>query len=246
MVLARRVRRRLLLPPGWVALGFLLLLGCQALQPWRGQLKLWNVMQLTMPPIKADTNYWRFSNAQAENTLRHGFNPYVTPLPTIAASTLQKMRPWHDVEFSGNHLADFLNAATAESATLKIIADTGHAGGVRIRFLPGATYTNLVKVLDIMSYTNQQKYFLDIYHQPTTLYAITNVPLPHNSEPLLMCGCIRIAPPKPVEYTFQQLLIGFEQEVVSLKKQPWRLPILLFTIISVMSVNRLLNNTCRR
>ena len=58
------------------------------------------------------------------------------------------------------------------------MADTGHAGGVRIRFLPGATYANLVKVLDIMNYTNQKKYWLDIQHKPVTLYAITEKQLP--------------------------------------------------------------------
>jgi len=52
---SRRFRRPLLLPPGWVALGFLLLIGCLLLQAHWRQLRLVNVVQLTMPPLRADT-----------------------------------------------------------------------------------------------------------------------------------------------------------------------------------------------
>ena len=164
MLVPRRMRRRLLLPPGWVALGFLLLLGCQALQPWAGQLKQWNVMQITMPRMSI-----RLKPEEGQQYKKDYSMPY------MALPELNKIRPWHDAEFKGELLSDFFNAATTESAIRKIIADTSHAGGVRIRFLPGATYANLVKVLDIMNYTNQKKYFLDIHHRPTTLYTCHEV-----------------------------------------------------------------------
>ncbi len=160
MLVPRRVRRRLLLPPGWVALGFLLLLGCQALRPWAGQLKRWNVLQITMPKMKLTP----------EDLKAYG-SAYQLPYKTIAE--LNEARPWHNVEFEGEPLSDFLSAATTESAIRKIITDTSHAGGVRVRFLPGATYANLVRVLDIMLYTDQKKYWLDVHHEPITLYAIT-------------------------------------------------------------------------
>jgi len=236
----RRVHRRLILPPGWIALAFLLLLGCQALQQWGRQLKNWNVLQVTMPPLKVDTSYVHSLKENTQQVIRNEFNLYVTPLSTVGASMLQKMRPWHSVEFNGNSLTTFLSAAATESAIQKIIVDTSHAGGVRVRFLPGATYANLVRVLDIMSYTNQKKYFLDIWHQPATLYAITNEPLPIHSAPLFMSGCIRLMPPPPVKTTLHQLLAEFWQQVESLGGQTWRLPVALLIMLSILNFRQLL------
>ncbi|TFZ64674.1 hypothetical protein E4631_19375 [Hymenobacter sp. UV11] len=246
MLISRQVCRRLLLPPGWVALGFLLLLGCQALRPWAGQLKRWNVLQITMPPLKVDTSYLSFLKKYPEPKAVNDFKPYVTPLQTVGASVLQKLRPWHNVEFSGNRLPDFFSAATTESAIRKIIADTNHAGGVRIHFLPGATYANLVKVLDIMNYTNQKKYFLNIHHEPTTFYAITNEPSPAHSSPLFMGECIRIMPPLPAKPTLNQLLLDFWQQLETLCERPWRLLILLLFVVAGLSLWQLLHASLNR
>ncbi|MGI4736024.1 MAG: hypothetical protein ACRYG7_12685 [Janthinobacterium lividum] len=64
MFLPRRHYRRLLLPPGWVALGFLLLLGCLALLSHRQQLRLENVLQLTMPRLTLDTTELRIAGKE--------------------------------------------------------------------------------------------------------------------------------------------------------------------------------------
>ena len=56
--LPRRHRRRLLLPPGWVALAGLLLLGCLALRPWQERLKRQVVLELTMPPLNKSGTIW--------------------------------------------------------------------------------------------------------------------------------------------------------------------------------------------
>jgi hypothetical protein len=218
MKMPRRVHRRLLLPPGWVALGFLLLLGCQALQPWQKRIKLWNVLQVTMPALHLDKNAYR--------------NEVIYQSPT----QLNKLRPWYDITFQGKQLLDFLNAANAESAVLKNIADSSHAGGVRIRFLPGATYGNLVKALDIMNYTNQKKYWLDIHHQPVMLYAITEEqnPQKHGTMPVYLgcCTCgfeMPILDNKPVWLT----------EIKSLTQRSWRAPMLVFFLISSLSAMQL-------
>ena len=204
------MRRQLLLPPGWVALGFLLLLGCQALQPWEHQLKLYSVVRLTMPPLKADTSYLHFLKKYKVHILKDEYDPYATAWSTHAAITLQKMRPWYDTEFRGSELLDFLNLNATEFLIRKIIADTSHAGGVRIRFWPGATYANLVGVLGLMNYTGQKKYWLDIRHYPTTLYAITTKPA-HEHEPLLFsCGTRYIEPHlPPKKIGFEELITEF-------------------------------------
>jgi hypothetical protein len=66
------------------------------------------------------------------------------------------LRPWHDAEFIGAPLTDFLVTATIENAVLAINADTSHIGGVRIRFSQQATYANLIKTLDLMNIFNQK------------------------------------------------------------------------------------------
>ena len=104
--------------------------------------KLWNVMQITMPPLKADRSYLRFLKEHTKYNPREEYNPCVTSWSESAAVALEQMRPWHDVGFRGAFLSDFISTATTESAIRKIIADTSHAGGVRVRFLPGATYSN--------------------------------------------------------------------------------------------------------
>jgi hypothetical protein len=236
MIVPRRVRRRLLLPPGWVALGFLLLLGCQALQPWERQLKQWSVMQLTMPPLKVDTSYTRFLREYRTSKHKNELDIYATPLPIIPASALQKMRPWHTVNFYGNRLADFFSAATTESAVRKIIADTANAGGVRIRFQSGAIYANLVTVLDIMSYVNQKKYFLDIHHRPITLYAITNRPSRTKPVVSFSCGTRYLELREPLaKVDWREALEGYWRALQMLANQQWRTSAVLLVVIISLS-----------
>jgi len=222
MLVPRRVRRRLLLPPGWVALGFLLLLGCQALQPWRKELIPYSMMQMTMPALHVDK--------------LAAWNKVVYQAP----AQLDTFRTWYTIDFKGQRLSDFFSAAATESAIRKIIADTSHIGGVRIRFLPGATYANLVKALDIMNYTNQKKYWLDIHHQPTTLYAITVLPTYLKSVPVFSCGTMDyIECTMPKQPGFQQVLAGFWKTLKSPPGHLWVPVTLLLAVISCLSIWRL-------
>lgn len=220
MVVPRRVRRRLLLPPGWVALGLLLLLGCQALQPWAGRVRLWNVIQLTTPKLKPTKKDLKAYGKEYQ-------------LPYKSRAELNKVRPWHDVEFKGETLADFLSAAATESAIRKIIADTSHAGGVQIRFSSGATYANLVMVLDIMNYTDQKKYWLDIYHEPITLYAITlKKEIATNKLTPSYLGCCTCGPYLPT-LTGEA---GWWLEYQKLWLKSWQPTTLLLASISLLSL----------
>jgi|GEM_PF-5412373 len=149
--LPHRSYRPLLLPPGWVALGLLLLLGCLALQAHWRQLRLVNVLQITMPPLKADTAILTFYRVNGVKRDTADYNPYIDAGAKNALVKINRMRPWHTVNFGGQPLADFFNAQVIESTILAISADSGRAGGVRIQFRAGATYANLTKVLDIMN-----------------------------------------------------------------------------------------------
>lgn len=234
MVVPRRVRRRLLLPPGWVALGFLLPLGCQALQPWASQLKQWHVLQITMPALQPDTSFTNFYKRA-----KIPYHDYACESP----DSLAKLRSWHDAEFCGTNLTDFLNAAATESAVRGIMADSSHAGGVRVRFWPGATYANLIRVLDVMSYTGQRKYWLDIRNYPTTLYAITDEPASVKPPLMFSCGtsCMPIYP-MPKKVGIQEIASEFWKELTTLTSQPWQAVTWWLAIISSLSLWNLVHS----
>jgi hypothetical protein len=222
MYIPRRHYRHLLLPPGWVALGLLLLLECQALLTHERQMRLPNVLQLTMPSLQQDTS-------------RQGRSSENYDMPYRPVNKLDSARPWHDAEFAGAHLSDFVNLATTENFVRAIHADTKRGGGVRIRFHSHATYANLVSALDLMERLNQGIYWLDIRYTPITLYAITNEPIPVNSTRQLVFNCgIRysVIPTPTAVLSFKQILDGFWQ-------QSWRSSTLLLMIISALSFYRL-------
>ena len=214
MYLPRRHSRRLLLPPGWVALGFLLLLGCQALLTHRRQMRLPNVMQLQMLP-------WKPSKGDTWSVPVYG-----------SKVELNNFRPWRDAEFTGAPINDFANAAFTETAIKAIKADTSQAGGVRIRFGQHAAYSNLIRVLDMMNYLNQKRYWLDIRHNPTTLYAITNKPLPASAYvSVFVCGT-----PNYIEsYTIPPVEPVFWQRLMDLWHRDWRPSAMLFAVIVSLS-----------
>jgi hypothetical protein len=163
----RRHSRRLLLPPGWVALGFLLLLGCQALLAHRRQLRQESMLQLTMP----------YTEAQAKKRHQEGVSYSV--MFYMPLSYVSTRRNWHTAQLIGKPMNDFINIELVEKAVRTIQADTSHVGSVRVYLHPGASYASLVYLLDMMNRLNQREYWFDIEHQPATFYIVTRKRSPH-------------------------------------------------------------------
>jgi hypothetical protein len=159
MYVPRRHTRRLLLPPVWVALGFLLLLGCQVLQIDK-RLRPENVLQLTMPMLEK----------VARGKQKAG-EPY-TYLFTSPLASIKTATHWQETTLVGKPANDLVKEAAIEASVLAIQADKSHARGVRIRLGGSATYRNLVSLLDIMLRLDHQRYWLDIEHRPTTFYIV--------------------------------------------------------------------------
>jgi hypothetical protein len=171
MYMPRRHYRRLFLPPGWVALGFLLLLGCQVLLAHRGQLRLLNVLQLAMPVLE---------EIAEKRQLEKNSSIYLFSKPLASIKTATH---WQDAALIGKPFSDSVNKATIEAAVLAIQADKGHARGVRVHLGRKATYSNLVSLLDMMDRLNYPRYWLDIEHQPTTFYAVNGKAIKRRSIP---------------------------------------------------------------
>ncbi|RYE89831.1 MAG: hypothetical protein EOO37_04270 [Cytophagaceae bacterium] len=160
MYLPRRHYRRLLLPPGWVALGFLLLLGCQALVSQLIRRQIECITQLTMPILEKVAKE-KYSD----------LSPYCFCKPLADIKTTTR---WQNAQLIGNSLRFPVNKTALEAAVQATQADAGHARGVRVFFRPTATYGSLVSLLDMMNRLNQRKYWLDIEHRPVTFYIVND------------------------------------------------------------------------
>lgn len=188
VLVPRRVRRRLgycdFLPSSWFAIWFLLLLGFWHLvfpapvkQPeigiqWPTDLGgscNGGMLQLTLSPLNPDSN--------KRNSL---------DLPYKKPAELDAFRRWHDIDFTGEPIADFMAFESTIQLLKAIQADTSHEGGMRIHFQLHATYGSLAATLDVMNTFNQKRYWLDIKHEPLTLYVVTNKGEYETELPLLL------------------------------------------------------------
>ncbi|RZK25208.1 MAG: hypothetical protein EOO63_16345 [Hymenobacter sp.] len=164
-----------MLPSGWLVGWFLLVLFfCKGLFPMPLELSETNIqwpapigsscdggmLRLTLFPLNPDAAM-----------RRKGGMLFKTP------AELDTVRPWHEVEFIGQPIPDFVAFDNVIQFVKAIQADTSHEGGVRIRFQQHATFSSLVASLDILGTLNQKRYWLDIKHEPLVLYVITNKPI---------------------------------------------------------------------
>ena len=157
MLFPRRVRRRLLLPPGWVALGFFLLLSCWTLLSSGRQLRLDSVMQITLPALKVKDKECEICR---QNTLR-GFR-----------QVLSQVSFWHTITFSGR-ASDSIVAKRVPEALDALERSLQQRRGLAIRLAPGTRYNYLIYVLDLLHQHDTKRYVLDFYSQPNVLYIVS-------------------------------------------------------------------------
>jgi hypothetical protein len=229
MYMPRRHYRRLLLPPGWVALGFLLLLGCQVLLAHRRQMRVDYIMELPMP-------------IPEEMAAKLSYSPYIKPFAKPLADIKSTTR-WSTVSFNGRKLNDFVNGAMAATAIRDIYARATHAAGVKVCFQEGATYGNLMTMLDLMYRLDRHRYWLDIEHSPTAFYVVNKQAIKAKKEaaptPGYMLLCVsplpgKYEPPIPVPTQWQVAQRAF----TNLWQRAW-LPTTLIAVISALSLYRL-------
>ena len=166
--LPRRHRRKLLFPPGLLALAGLLWLGVVTLNGHPERLVWPNVIQLNMLPIEGLARQY-----YSEESLSW-------PRPLNSLEKIAAFRHWSDVKFTENLRANLIEQTHLIAALKCVQSDTLHAGGIRIRFTTAARYKDLIFSLDLVMRKNVKKYWLDIQHGPATLYIITfPIRLPH-------------------------------------------------------------------
>jgi hypothetical protein len=173
MYAPRRHSRRLLLPPGWVALGSLLLLGCQVLLAHRRQMLPQRMIELWMPFLSKAEIRPPLTDLSALERLRL-YNPVAALKPAIR---------WHYVSFTGNPLNDSLSRVALNKIVLLIRANIGGAEGVQVRFGAGATYDSMIYSLTI----SQEGCWFINNGQTSTFYIVSDwafIPDEHYTRPL--------------------------------------------------------------
>ena len=229
--LPRRHRRKLLFPPGLLALAGLLWLGCMFLYSHAEQLKQQRIIQLIMLPLDLS---------------RPAYRGYETLWPTLLSSPakIAAYRPWKNGRFIGNSRADTYERGRLSKIVHTMMTDTMRDGGVRICFSSTAHYKDLVFILDLMNRENVKKYWLDMHHKPTAFYAYTTI---SEAGPYPICG-IRpfhyIPPPTSFWVDFDNCAVNFWQFtwLKPLTQSEWRPSIYLFAAIALLSTWRMVRS----
>lgn len=168
--LPRRHRRPLLFPPGLLALAWLLWLGCVALPSMRGMGPRQVIFQLAVESKP-------FRNEIIPLPLKDALvfpNSFMFPLE------LASLRPWKNISFNGNLWSDYFSYQQVSASASELKKHNDRDLGMRVGFAAPASYCSLIYTLNNLSTADpiakRVNYWLDIRHQPTTVYAITSKP----------------------------------------------------------------------
>lgn len=153
--LPRRHRRKLLFPPGLLALAGLLWLGCLALSG-NPRLKRYSVLQLTVPMLhkpsdKDDSRYW--------------FTP----------QTLDSMRQWQTFRLTGLSFADTI-AIRHILRSLSGLHSAADSTGVKIVFGESSKYADFICLLNGAERFRIHKYAFETRVKLPVLYFLSDRP----------------------------------------------------------------------
>ena len=219
----RRNRRRLLLPPGLLALAWLLWLGCVAVPQLRG-MKRQSVMQITMPPLSQSGN------------LPWG-HPY-----DASAQELEHFRPWQNFKLTGNLWLDYFDLRSLLQTYRQLHNFPNEENGIRVILGPQATYGHLVQLNDWANQYDFKRYWLDIRHKPTTFYLYT---VKHSTGSINFWNdVVNIDAPPPVRPTSKARILNWLSLIsapvtyLPLLAPDWRNSLLLLLLIGGLSAVR--------
>jgi hypothetical protein len=184
LYIPRRHRRKLLLPPGLLALAFLLLVGCGVIAPIAKE-RTKAFLRITMPELRPTTDEYE----------------------RISVQNLASMRQWESFEITGSKLFDCFNWQQAKQRikALQQTPDTIH--GVKIHFGQNAKYLYIIKSLSYLIEVDAKSYVLDIRIPVTTLYVLgKRPPNPNQYICSYQGGSLRTISYPPPSPTFKQEL----------------------------------------
>ncbi|QIX62835.1 hypothetical protein HER32_17305 [Hymenobacter sp. BT18] len=152
LYLPRRHRRRLFFPPGLLALAWLLWLGCVE---WRNSLitrPYFNVLPSTFPSLYG-----------SDFTV-----PKYAPPTYLSEYQLAYFKSWQTVIITGNLWNEFFEVHRTKNI-ISQLSDKNNKGLI-VHFERKAKYSSFIHVIDYLQ-QNSCSYWIDIRHDPTTIYA---------------------------------------------------------------------------
>ena len=134
---------------------------------------------------------------------------------------------WRDIYLTGgNNYTDKSERIRAENAVHAMMNDVGNGKGVRIHLAPTVSFEHLIFALNTLNRENVKKYWLDIHHTPTTLYAFeepSDPPVIPLQDGCLLCGdVVHYVPPVPPD----PFWIRFDDAVTEFWRFRWFRPLL--------------------
>ncbi|WP_157541406.1 hypothetical protein [Hymenobacter aerophilus] len=218
-------RRRLLLPPGLLALTWLLWLSCVALPQVRG-VRVQHVMEVNFLPLQPNSDILADYIVEGPS------------LPYSSSAIIAAFRPWQVFAVTGNLFEDYFALRNAQAVFHHLEVDPNHDRGLQVRIGQEASYSSLVQVLDWCNVYGMKKYWVDLRHELTTFYTfttkskpITNI-RPHSPSNLLMCGTV-------VEFDNKRESPSWLEAKLQLWNSDWRNSTLLLLLLSAVSAYRL-------
>lgn len=160
LYLPRRHRRRLLFPPGMVALAGLLWLGSMAVGWWEKQLKPLHAIELIVLAKPVADLVFPSETGQPGD------------IGKLHYSELAQLRKW-DTLLLGMEQATDEPAMQHAEKLLAILGPDSYATtrGLRVRLSSSAPYKSLIRLVDLANQLKVQSWMLDTYHTPVTFYA---------------------------------------------------------------------------
>lgn len=148
LYIPRRHRRKLLLPPGLLALAFLLLVGCGVIAPIVKE-RTKAVLQATFPNSHSTANIYSPTTKQLEDR-----------------------RSWVDFKITGNKLFDWYSWQQAQQRIKASVNNSDTLKGTRIYFHKGASYRYMITTLSYMNTVSVERFTFDLRPTMSILYIL--------------------------------------------------------------------------
>lgn len=159
--LPRRHRRRLLLPPGLLALAGLLLLGCLHIS-LNSRLKKQVAITLFVPPL----------HLASDSVLRT-----IWPSP----NELARLRVWRVYQLTGNPASDTISMRRILRylSTLPACTPSDTVNGSKVVFGKNSKYAGFIRIISSLARWDVNKYVFETRISPPVLYILENKPKPY-------------------------------------------------------------------
>jgi hypothetical protein len=210
LYLPRRHRRRLLFPPGLLALAGLLWLGCMA-----------------VPKMVGPTQYMKeisFFSLQAPAFPFGGF-------PT--SQEVEDFGPWKSITLSNSPWAEYFDMKIVESASLSLAEEQAEHRALRVYFNEFTSYNTFIGLCDLCSRLGIKRYWVDWRKHPYSFNLLGNIPSDHNYSSFV-CGTSdqSLLPVK----SFNELAKEWLMDVAAVN---WRNTWLLLLLLTALSARKL-------